>query len=74
MYNRGNYVFNTKYPREFNNKIRSEGANFLKQLGRNRSGPSNSLKKVIQSGQSSDLKDENEFLTEQEIHERQVKD
>ena len=33
VYNPQNYLFNTNYNREFGDKIRSEGANYLRKLG-----------------------------------------
>ena len=39
VYNPQNYLFNTNYNREFGDKIRSEGANYLRSLGAKQYGP-----------------------------------
>ena len=39
VYNPQNYLFNTNYNREFGDKVRSEGANYLKTLGKGKNGP-----------------------------------
>ena len=33
VYNPQNYLFNTNYNREFGDKVRSDGANYLRTLG-----------------------------------------
>lgn len=71
VYNPNNYSYNTNYNREFSDKVRSEGGDFLRELDRNRKAVAALMKQqsrdVNPAGQSSLVIGKSEFMSEKEV-------